>query len=72
MEGRAIYSDDDDLAVQVRSVVGEALLGVGPVDLDDPGFQFSNGALFVPPHPTESAWRLRLPHDGFYGRPGAP
>jgi len=37
-----------------------------------PWFQFSNGALFVPPHPTESAWRLRLPHDESYGRPGAP
>ena len=71
LDGRAIYSDDDDLADQFRSLVGEALLGVGAVGLDDTGFQFSNGVLFVPPHPTESAWRLRLPHDEFCGRPEA-
>lgn len=70
VDGRAFYSDDDDLPVQLRSLVGEALLGVGGVDLDDTGFQFSNGVLFAPPHPTEPSWRLQLPHDEFYNLPG--
>ena len=70
IDGRAVYPDDDDLPDQLRALVGEALLGVGSVDTDDVGFQFSNGVLFVAPHPTEAAWRLRLPDDEFYGRIG--
>ena len=72
IDGRSVYADDHDLVVQLRPLVGEALLGVGAVDLEDTGFQFSVGVLFVPPHPTASPWRLRLPQDEFYGRPGAP
>ena len=70
IDGRAIYPDDDDLPDQLRALVGEALLAVGSVDADDVGFQFSNGVLFVAPHPTEAAWRLRLPNDEFSGRIG--
>lgn len=70
IDGRAMYPGDEDLPEQFRALVGKALLGVGSVDLEDVGFQFSNGVLFVPPHPTESPWRLRLSRDEFYGRPG--
>ena len=66
IDGRTVYSDDDNLIEQLSSLVGEALLGVGAVDVDDTGFQFSNGVLFLPPHPHQSSCRLRLPHDEFY------
>ncbi len=70
IDGRSIYPDDVDLHEQLTALVGEALLGVGNLDLEDVGFQFSNGVLFVGPHPTQAPWRLRLPRDEFFGHPG--
>lgn len=68
IEGRALAWDDDDVADHIEGLVGEALLAVGDAGIDEVGFQFSNGVLFVGSEADQEPWVLRLPTATFVGR----